>query len=69
MILSSKTSVKSLFPVGVQGVVNHEFERDHVSFAITPEGFRFLGMLVNEKAVVLVAHFRTQIPCDCRFLT
>ena len=54
---------KSLFSVGVQGVVNYEFERDHVSFAITPEGFRFLGMLVNEKAVsMLVAHFRTQIP-------
>ena len=54
---------KALFTVGVQGVVDYEFANDSVSFAITPQGFRFLGMLINEQAVsMLVAHFRTQIP-------
>jgi hypothetical protein len=56
-------SKKSLFTVGVQGVIHHQLDNNQVSFSMTPEGFRFLGMTINDKAVSkLVAHFRAQIP-------
>ncbi|MBL93455.1 MAG: hypothetical protein CMH56_16765 [Myxococcales bacterium] len=53
----------SLFNMGVQSAVMHAFEKDHVRFAVTPDAFRVMGVVIDEAAVgMLISHFRAQIP-------
>ena len=52
-----------LFNLGVAGVVSHEFNQDRVVFALKPDGFRMMGMRIDQAAVgMLMNHFRAQIP-------